>query len=117
MWVRWRGVTRSYESDYETAAGHAECLLTQPARRTATTSRCITHKTPSATTAPSPAWDGWLDGSSSYHSIQAFVQKGTTHGLMFQLAYTYAHALDNASSFENAGFGESDTWLQPVRLA
>ena len=48
-------------------------------------------------------------GSSSYHSLQAFVQKGVTHGLLFQLAYTYAHALDNGSSFENAGFGESGT--------
>jgi hypothetical protein len=45
--------------------------------------------------------------SSSYNSLQVFVQKGVTHGLTFQVAYTYAHALDTASSFENAGFGES----------
>jgi hypothetical protein len=44
-------------------------------------------------------------GSSSYNSIQALVQKGVTHGLTFQIAYTYAHALDNGSSFENTGFG------------
>lgn len=45
--------------------------------------------------------------SSSYHSLQASVEKATTHGLTFQLSYTYAHAMDTGSSFENAGFGES----------
>jgi hypothetical protein len=45
--------------------------------------------------------------SSSYHSLQASVEKGMTHGLTFQLSYTYAHALDNGSSFENSGFGGS----------
>ena len=45
--------------------------------------------------------------SSSYHSLQASVEKAATHGLVFQLSYTYAHALDNGSSFENAGFGSS----------
>ncbi len=48
-------------------------------------------------------------GSSNYHSLQANVEKATTHNLYFQLSYTYAHALDNSSSFENAGFGESST--------
>ncbi|HTX75315.1 MAG TPA: carboxypeptidase regulatory-like domain-containing protein [Terracidiphilus sp.] len=47
--------------------------------------------------------------SSSYHSLQANVQKNTTHGLMFTLSYTYSHAMDDGSSFENAGFGESST--------
>ncbi len=53
-------------------------------------------------------WDvGQVDStaSSSYHSLQANVEKGTTHGLTFQLSYTYAHAMDTGSSFENAGFG------------
>ncbi len=43
--------------------------------------------------------------SSSYHSFQASVQKANTHGFVFQLSYTYAHALDDGSSFENSGFG------------
>jgi len=30
-----------------------------------------------------------------------------SHGLTFQLSYTYAHSLDTGSSFENAGFGEA----------
>jgi hypothetical protein len=46
------------------------------------------------------------ESSYNYNSLQALVQKGMTHGLTFTLAYTYAHAMDNASSFENAGFGE-----------
>jgi hypothetical protein len=45
--------------------------------------------------------------TSSYHSLQASVVKGTTHGLQFQLSYTYAHSQDSASSFENSGFGSS----------
>jgi hypothetical protein len=45
------------------------------------------------------------EASSNYNSLQASVQKGLSHGLQFQLSYTYAHAMDEASSFENAGFG------------
>ncbi len=45
--------------------------------------------------------------SSSYHSVQASIEKAPTHGLLFQLSYTYGHALDNGSSFENSGFGSS----------
>lgn len=44
-------------------------------------------------------------GSSSYHSLQASVDKGLTHGLQLQASYTLSHSLDNASSFEGAGFG------------
>lgn len=47
------------------------------------------------------------EGASSYHSLQASLEKGFTHGLSLQASYTYSHALDNGSSFENAGFGES----------
>ncbi len=100
----------TYESDYETAAGHAECL-------TDTTCQADRNYQPLYYPQNTIGNDGAIAsvgtvgsyGSSSYHSMQAFVQKGATHGLMFQLAYTYAHALDNGSSFENAGFGESGT--------
>jgi hypothetical protein len=43
--------------------------------------------------------------SSNYNSLQLSVDKGLTHGLQLQASYTYSHALDDASSFENAGFG------------
>jgi hypothetical protein len=35
---------------------------------------------------------------SKYHSLQVRYEKRYTHGLQFEAAYTYAHALDNASS-------------------
>ena len=47
------------------------------------------------------------EGSSNYNSLQVGVDKGLTHGLFVQASYTLSHALDNASSFENSGFGES----------
>jgi hypothetical protein len=53
--------------------------------------------------------------SSSYHSLQASVEKATTHGLLFQLSYTYAHSLDDGSSFENSGFGGQRGYNQIVK--
>jgi hypothetical protein len=44
-------------------------------------------------------------GSSNYNSFQANVTKAPTHGLSFQLSYTWSHALDDASNYENAGYG------------
>lgn len=36
---------------------------------------------------------------SNYNSLQLSLRKGFSHGLVFTWAYTYSHALDNASSF------------------
>jgi len=44
-------------------------------------------------------------GKSNYNALQVSAKKGRSHGLIFQASYTYSHALDDASSFENAGFG------------
>jgi hypothetical protein len=52
------------------------------------------------------------EGSSNYNSLQVGVQKGLSHGLTFQLSYTYSHAMDTASSFENSGFGISRGYNQ-----
>jgi hypothetical protein len=38
--------------------------------------------------------------TSNYNSFQATVEKSLSHGLNLRAAYTYAHALDNGSSFE-----------------
>ncbi len=38
------------------------------------------------------------NAQSNYNSLQARLEKRFSHGLMFEAAYTYAHALDNASS-------------------
>ena len=50
---------------------------------------------------------GWIasGATSNYNSLQVSATKGTTHGLLFQASYTYAHSHDTASSFENSGFG------------
>lgn len=44
-------------------------------------------------------------GTSNYNSLQLSATKGMSHGLLFQASYTWAHSLDNGSSFENSGFG------------
>jgi hypothetical protein len=47
-------------------------------------------------------------GASSYNSLQISLNKAPTHGLYFGLAYTYSHALDNASSLDDSvanGYG------------
>jgi hypothetical protein len=44
-------------------------------------------------------------GNSNYNAFQVNVDKRLSHGLQLTAAYTWAHGLDNASGFENAGFG------------
>jgi len=43
--------------------------------------------------------------SSNYNGLQVSLTKGETHGLSFQVSYTYSHSLDTGSSFENMSFG------------
>lgn len=45
------------------------------------------------------------DGNSNYNSMQVSLNKRPTHGLSFQASYTWAHSMDDTSSFENSGFG------------
>lgn len=45
------------------------------------------------------------EGSSNFNALELSAKKGTTHGLAFQVSYTYGHSLDDSSSFEGAGFG------------
>jgi hypothetical protein len=44
-------------------------------------------------------------GNSSYNSLQVSLNKRLSHGLNFQASYTWAHSIDDSSSFENSGFG------------
>ena len=44
------------------------------------------------------------EGVSSYNALQVQLQKAPTHGLSFNLSYTYSHSLDNASGLESSGF-------------
>jgi hypothetical protein len=43
--------------------------------------------------------------NSNYNSLQITLNKHLTHGLSFLTSYTYSHALDNSSSFEDLAFG------------
>ncbi len=94
------------EGNPETAAGHAACLANQD---------CIDNQDDQALDYPANKLAGAYTGaieqgqvgsesSSSYNALQASVTKGETHGLLFQLSYTWAHSLDSGSSFENSGF-------------
>lgn len=103
------------EGNFETAAGHAACLANPVcvANRNSQ-SNLFPQNTIAGSTDPNTGLTGVTSAgtvgslaSSSYHSVQASVEKGTTHGLVFQLSYTYSHALDNGSSFENSGFGQN----------
>ncbi len=49
------------------------------------------------------------DGDSKYNSLQASLNKRISHGLNFLLSYTYSHAMDDGSSFENSAFGVRGT--------
>jgi len=39
--------------------------------------------------------------ASNYNSLQASLEKRLSHGLQFEVAYTWSKSIDNASSFEN----------------
>jgi hypothetical protein len=115
------------EGNPETAAGHAACLA---ATTTCSAFTSSATQAPIASTNANnqmknfPANTTWgsidpntgltgftsigedtSSGSSSYHALQVSVEKAYTHGLSFQLSYTFSHALDNGSSFEGSGFG------------
>lgn len=49
------------------------------------------------------------DGNSHYNSLQASLNKRFSRGLSFLVSYTYAHARDDGSSFENSSFGTRGT--------
>ncbi len=114
-----------YDANAVTPAGHTACAAgLEYSPVTGSMVDCTKHaneesyyfpqNTTSGTIDPASGVPGYLDvgvvssgASSSYHSLQAELTKGMTHGLTMQVSYTYAHALDTASSFEGSGFGES----------
>ncbi|MGH9404917.1 MAG: carboxypeptidase regulatory-like domain-containing protein [Terriglobia bacterium] len=46
-------------------------------------------------------------GNSNYNSFQASLERHFSHGMQFLAAYTWSHAMDDGSGFENSGFGGS----------
>jgi Carboxypeptidase regulatory-like domain len=102
-----RRLIRAYEGDKITAAGHAACAADPVCQQDA--NQHIDFPQYFIQPAVSPSGIPWYssvgsintDGVSSYHSLQASLLKGPTHGLSFTLAYTYSHALDNGSGLES----------------
>jgi hypothetical protein len=108
-----RKLVRAYEGDPITSAGHAACL----ADPDCVADRANAHLDfpqyfAQPATVPGSGGLPWYasmgqqftDGSSSYHSLQASLTKGPSHGLAFTLAYTFSHGLDNGSGLESSGF-------------
>ncbi len=117
-----RKLTRAYEADQITPAGHAAAVA-------ACTAFAANPASPAAAGCTSgqafvdpyfdPTWyvdttGNFLsvgrvhtDGVSNYNSLQIQLVKNPSHGLYYDLAYTWSHSLDNGSSFESSGFGNS----------
>ena len=116
-----------YAANPETPAGHAACAAgmefspvaggdidCSDPDNAAEQSLLFPQNTASGYVDPATGLPPYLDigvvgsgAASSYHSLQAELTKGATHGLTMQVSYTYSHATDTASSFENSGFGGS----------
>ncbi len=105
----------AYESDPVTPAGHAACLA-NPA--------CVANIVDVPLTFPQYTaepviFDGYpayasmgtlgTEGTSNYNSLQVSLNNNLWHGLFFTFAYTYSHALDNASGLESSGFNGPGT--------
>jgi hypothetical protein len=115
-----RHLLLTYDGDPVTAAGHAAC---------AANSDCVNNRYalhllyPQYTVQPAlnpgtgqPWYAGvgvqGSSGTSNYNALQVSLQKKATHGLMFNLAYTYSHGLDNSSGLESSGFnGRGYNWV------
>lgn len=109
-----------YDGDPVTPAGHAACLAN---------SDCVANSFgihifyPQYTAQPAlnpgtgEPWYGGVGvqasyGVSNYNAMQVTLEKAESHGLQFQLAYTYSHGLDNASGLESSGFnGRGYNWV------
>jgi hypothetical protein len=56
------------------------------------------------------------DGFSNYNSLQAHLEKTFSHGLQFEASYTYAHALDDASSAALGSLNNGDSAINAIRF-
>ena len=57
------------------------------------------------------------NASSNYNSLQLQLQKAASHGLLFDLAYTYAHAIDNSNDPLNSNSSDFGTFPLDSRNA
>jgi len=68
---------------------------------------------PLAPRRPFPAVDGTIyafrsNDVSNYDALQVHLEKRLTHGLQFEVSYTYSHALDDASSASLGSYNNGD---------
>lgn len=105
----------AYESDPVTTAGHAACL----ANPSCVGNISAVHLLFPQYTAEPVTFDGapaylsmgtlGTEGASNYNALQVSVNNNLWHGLFFTFAYTYSHALDDASGLESSGFNGPGT--------
>ena len=112
-----RHLELTYEGDPITPAGAAACAVT-PA--------CVTDRATQHTSYPDHALyepvygtSGVVpygsvgvqstEGVSSYNSFQVSLRKALSHGLDFQASYTWSHAIDDGSGYENSSNGSRST--------
>lgn len=99
-----RHLYRSFEGNYVTPANAAVCA----ANPQCAGDPFFMADFPNLSIFPGNVFEGLgvqgTNGSSSYHAIQASLNKGLTHGLSFLLSYTYSHAIDDGSGLEDTGF-------------
>jgi hypothetical protein len=110
-----RHLVRAYEADRITPAGHTAAVT---ACKAMGTSACLGNAAflslndPQYYTETSGNFlsvgQVYTDGASNYNSLQVELRKAESHGIFYQLSYTWSHALDNASGFESSGFGNSN---------
>jgi hypothetical protein len=110
---------REFEGDPITPAGHASCLASAV---------CQAYRSYQHYYFPSDAAQPALipgmaapwyvsignqesNGGSNYNSLQVELTKAVSHGLTFRLAYTYAHALDDASGYESSSKGPTTNFV------
>jgi Carboxypeptidase regulatory-like domain len=114
-----RHLYRAYEGDPITAAGQAACAAS-PSCKNSALARTFQHEIfpqhtllgQNLTQCPTANGDcfasvgtQFTDGNSNYNALQFNLNKGLTHGLSLITSYTWSHAIDNGSGFENSGFG------------
>jgi len=111
-----RHLYRAYEGDSITAAGQAACAASAFCRAHRNLQHIFfpEHTVLGANPTQCPTANGdcfgsigtqFTDGTSNYNSFQFNLTKGMSHGLQLLTSYTWSHAIDNGSGFENSSFG------------
>jgi hypothetical protein len=99
-----RHLLRSFEGNSVTLAGAAQCAA-DPA---CASDPFFKSSNPTLSPFPGDIYEGLgtqaTTGKSNYNAFQASLNKGLTHGLTFQLGYTWSHSIDDGSGLEDSGF-------------